>query len=124
MTKNHSPKKSLLSNGLGIAIILIQLVDIIIHVATDQAEPIRITSNIIIMSWNVALGMNWLGKQARPISFATIGTYLILNLIFLSQNGLTNPEQGGTVRMALFLLVFLTVVLSALLTLRMSTSSD
>lgn len=42
-----------------------------------------------------------------------IAAYLLLNLVFLALNGLTNPEQGGTLRVTLFMLVFITVMLSA-----------
>ena len=115
------------SNGLrllGVVIILIQLIDIVIHVSTDQAEPIRIASNIVIIVWTIAALAGWLKARFRNISIAAIGTYLVLNIIFLAQNGLTNPEQGGALRTTLFLLVFLTVALSALFTFRASTSVD
>ena len=109
-------KKSNLSKWLGIVIVLIQLFDIIIHVSTNQAEPIRITSNVIIIAWIVAALADWLKERFRNISIAAIGTYLILNLIFLAQNGLTNPGQGGALRITLLLLVSSTLTLSVLLT--------
>jgi hypothetical protein len=110
---HNMQKSSNLTKWLGIGIILIQLFDIIIHVATDQAEPIRIASNIIVIGWLVGVLAGWLQGQWRPISFGVIGTYLLLNLIFLAQNGLTNPEQGGALRTMLFLLVGATVGLGA-----------
>ena len=116
-----------LTNGLkflGVTIILIQLFDIIIHVSTDQIEPIRIASNIVIIVWIIAALIGWLKERFRTISIAAIGTYFVLNAIFLAQNGLTNPEQGGALRTTLFLLVFLTVTLSALFTFRSSTSAS
>ena len=109
---------------LGVAIILIQLFDIIIHVSTDQAEPIRIASNIVIIVWIIAALAGWLIERSRTISIAAISTYVVLNVMFLAQNGLTNPEQGGALRTTLFLLVFLTVTLSALFIFRTSTSAD
>ena len=115
------------SNGLkllGIVIVLIQLFDIIIHVSTDQAEPIRIASNIVIIGWIIAALIGWLKERIRTISIAVIGTYFVLNAIFLAQNGLTNPEQGGALRTMLFLLVLLTVTLSTLFTFRSSTSAS
>ena len=105
---------------VGFAIVLVQLFDIVIHVATDQAEPIRITANVIIMVWVAAALMGWLKERFRSVSLAAVGAYLVLNLIFLAQNGLTNPEQGGALRTTLFLLVILTVALSALFSLRRS----
>lgn len=111
-----------LSNGtkwLGIIIILIQLFDAIIHIATDQLEPIRVISNVVVIAWVVAILAGWLGERLRQISFGAIGAYLALNLIFLAQYGLTNPEQDGALRTMLFLLVGLTVVLSMLLIFRL-----
>ena len=52
------------------------------------------------------------------ISIGSIGLYLILNLIFLAQEGLTNPAQGGNLRITLFLLVFLTATLSVAMSYR------
>ena len=115
------------SNGLrllGVVIILIQLFDIIIHVSTDQVEPIRIASNLVIIFWSIAAMAGWLKERFRNISLAAIGAYFVLNVIFLAQNGLTNPEQGGALRVTLFALVFLTVTLSALFTSRTSTSGN
>lgn len=116
--------KSNVSKWLGVVIILIQLFDIIIHVSGNQAEPIRIASNVVIIVWIVSTLAGWLKERFRHISIAAIGTYLILNLVFLAQNGLTNPEQGGALRVMLFVLVFLTVTVSALFTSRTSTSGD
>ena len=115
------------SNGLkslGVVIILIQLFDVIIHVATGQPELIRIISNMIIVVWVVVVLAGWLKDRFQSISFATIGTYFVLNLIFLAQNGLTNPEQGDAPRTTLFVLVFLTVTLSTLLTFRVPVSEE
>jgi len=116
-------ERSNVSKWIGIVIVLIQLFDIIIHVSTDQAEPIRIASNVVIIVWIIATLAGWLKEYFRNISVAAIGIYLILNFVFLAQNGLTNPEQGGALRTTLFLLVFLTVTLSALFTFRTSTST-
>lgn len=107
-------KQRNLVKWLGIAVILIQLFDIVIHVRADQAEPLRITANIVICAWIIAMMMAWLQMRLRPSSLAAIGIYLLLNLIFLVQNGLTNPEQGDAPRIALFVLVIVTIVLSGL----------
>ena len=112
------------SKWFGFAIILVQLFDAAIHIATDQFEPIRITANVIIIVWIIATLTGWIKERFRSYSLAAIGVYLLLNLIFLAQNGLTNPEQGGALRTTLFLLVFLTVALSALFTFRTPAISD
>ena len=112
------------SKWFGFAIVLVQLFDAVIHIATDQLEPIRITANVIIIVWIIAALTGWIKGRFRSSFLAAIGVYLLINLIFLTQNGLTNPEQGGTLRTTLFLLVFLTVTLSALFTFRTPAISD
>lgn len=97
---------------VGIGIALIQLGDIVIHAATDQLEIIRVTSNLVILLWLAVVILNWYKTKFLQISVGSIGLYVILNFIFLAQEGLTNPEQGGNLRIVLFLLVFLTVTLS------------
>ncbi len=64
-----------------------------------------------------------LGRFLQIADLAAIGVYLLLNFIFLAHDGLTNPEQGGVLRTTLFLLVLLTVALSALFTFRTPTIS-
>lgn len=101
---------------LGIGIVVIQLTDIIIHAATNQLEIIRVSSNLIILLWLMVFMLNWYKTKFLQISISSIGLYVILNFIFLAREGLTNPEQGGSLRITLFLLMFLTVTLSALMT--------
>lgn len=36
---------------LGIGIALVQIFDVIIHAASDQLEPLRVSSNVIILVW-------------------------------------------------------------------------
>lgn len=102
-------------NLLAIGIALIQLIDIIIHAATDQLEFLRVTSNILILIWLTVLCLTKV-KTNRFASFGTVGLYLFLNLLFLAQAGFTNPTQGGAPRTMLFILVILTTALSTWLT--------
>ena len=37
------------SKSLGVAITIVQLFDIAIHAATNQLEPLRVVSNLIIL---------------------------------------------------------------------------
>jgi hypothetical protein len=106
--------RSTLVTGIGLA--LVQIVDIIIHVATNQAEPIRITSNIIVLLWLAVLALGSVKTRFRLVAMGVIGAYLALNLIFLALNGVTNVEQGGGLRITLLVLIFRTVALAALLT--------
>lgn len=98
---------------LGIGIAIIQIFDIVIHAVSDQLEFLRVASNVVILAW---LGITMLGKfRDKLTAFGTIGLYAVLNVLFLMREGFTNPEQGGAPRTMLFILVVLTIGLSALL---------
>ncbi len=100
---------------LGIGIALTQFFDIIIHATTDQLEPLRVSSNIVVLLWLAIVAYGKLGTKLPPIAIGSIGAYLVLNVVFLLLEGFTNPEQGGALRSLLFLLVLLTLALSSLL---------
>ncbi len=106
----------LLLRGLSLGLVLVQMFDAVIHAATNQLEPIRAAANIIILLWLVAINWGRFKANFLPISFSSIGAYLVLNLIFLAREGLTNPAQGNEPRLMLFLLLALTVTLSSWLT--------
>ena len=96
---------------LGIAIVLIQLFDIIIHVATNQVEPIRIAASVIISAWIGLVFWNKLGKSFAVISQAAMTIYIILNVIFINTAGVTNPTNDSP-RLTLFAIVTLTTILA------------
>jgi hypothetical protein len=98
--------------SLGIAIAIVQIFDVVIHAATDQVEMIRIIANLIILLWAVGVMGGRLRTGFLPMSVGAVGVYLLLNLIFLALEGVTNPAQGDAPRTMLFLLVLLTVGLS------------
>lgn len=98
---------------LSIAIVLVQLFDVAIHAATDQLEPLRVASNVVILVW-AALALSGRFDARFRIAVASIGAYLALNVLFLAREGVTNPAQGGEFRTMLFLLVLLTTALSVL----------
>jgi len=98
-----------------IAITLLQVFDIAIHAATGQLEFLRVSSNVIILFWLAVLASEWIKAKGVLAVIGAVGAYLILNLIFLAREGLTNPEQGGGLRVMLLLLVFLTVASSSAL---------
>jgi hypothetical protein len=100
------------SKILGILVIVVQLFDIIIHAATDQLEPLRVISNLIILIWVALLLVDKFWERAISLALVFIGAYLGLNLIFLALEGLTNPNTGA-LRSMLFILVILTTGLSA-----------
>ena len=100
---------------LGLGIFLLQLFDIFIHAVTDQLEILRVTSNIIVLVWLTITAAGKFNGKFLQIAMGSVGAYLILNIIFLAFEGVRNMEQGGELRVTLFLLNFLTTALSALL---------
>ena len=92
-----------------LSLIAVQLIDIAIHVVTGQAEPIRLLSNGILGLW--ALGC-LAGKTTAKTGLIAIALYLGLNGVFLAMNGITNPQQGGAVRLPLFVLVGVSTLLA------------
>jgi hypothetical protein len=97
---------------LGIAIAVVQVFDIVIHVATDQVEIMRIIANLIVLFWVVGVVGGQLRTNLLPTAAGAVGVYLLLNLTFLALEGVTNPAQGDAPRIMLFFLVLLTVGLS------------
>jgi len=112
----QKPQLRPLSKGVCLAIIVIQLFDIAIHAASNQLEPLRVTSNAIILIWLIAVIAGKISGKFVPVAGGSIGAYLLLNMLFLALEGVTNPNQGGELRGMLFLLVIVTVGLSSLLT--------
>ena len=87
---------------LGILVAL-QFLDLIVHVATLQIEPIRITSNAVIITGAVA-GVLSIGTKPRLAVVLTGAVYLILNSIFLVQHGAINPSTDA-LRLPFFVFV-------------------
>lgn len=116
LTMSNPPSSPLLLWGLSLGLVLVQIFDVVIHAATNQLEPIRVTGNVIILFWLIVVGSGRFKTNFRPISFGSIGAYLVLNLIFLAREGVTNPAQDNEPRVVLFLLLALTLILSAILT--------
>lgn len=100
--------------GLGIVIALVQVLDIVIHAATDQAEPIRIIANIVIFAWLASSVSARFAERARLWALAALGSYLLLNAIFVAVEGTVNSESGQF-RTVLFILMALTAGLSLLM---------
>lgn len=97
---------------LVVIIALVQLFDIAIHAATDQLEPLRVTSNVVVLLWLALLASGKISAYKGQTGVASTGVYLLLNGIFLAQAGFTNPTQGGAVRWMLLLLIALTLALA------------
>ena len=100
---------------LSILIALVQLFDIVIHVGTNQIEPIRIVSNMFIFVWLGIIISGRLNHIAWRIAGGFVGAYVLMNALFLVEEGLINPTNGQF-RTMLFVLVGVTVSLSIWLT--------
>ena len=88
--------------GLVISLVAVQLFDIAIHIGTSQVEPVRILSNGIIGIWAIWSLFN---KAVATSALVAILLYLGLNMWFLAMHGISNPDQGGALRVTLFVLV-------------------
>ncbi|MEL6271240.1 MAG: hypothetical protein AAFV33_02045 [Chloroflexota bacterium] len=98
---------------LSAVIALVQVFDIVVHVTNDMIEPIRLLSNAFIFVWLGVVLSGRLNQMAWRVMAGFVGVYVLLNVIFLAQNGLTNPENNDEFRTVLFVLVGVTVALSA-----------
>ena len=85
-----------------------QIVDIAIHFANDQIEPLRILASVLILLAATTAGQ--LASLRSPILLGAGFAYLALNLVFLAQHGLINPETE-TLRLPLFVFVLVSLVL-------------
>ncbi|MEO1071588.1 MAG: hypothetical protein AAFX77_04885 [Pseudomonadota bacterium] len=85
-----------------VCLIGLQALDALVHVATGQVEPIRLSASALIGLGGVLI----VGVKARPGLIASLAgmTYLALNLVFLAQHGLVNPATE-TIRVPLFVFV-------------------
>ena len=100
---------------------LVQVVDIVVHVASDMIEPIRILASLLIFLWLGIVVSGRLNHIASRVATLFVGGYIVLNMIFVAMEGFTNPDNGGQFRTVLFILVGVTVALSAWLTHKIST---
>ena len=73
-----------------------QLLDIPIHAATHQLEPLRVSSNLVILLWRAAGTSGRLNSKHQLMAVVSSATYLVLNLVFLIQAGVSNPGQDGS----------------------------
>ena len=83
---------------LSIPIDLVQVFDIVIHVATGRVEPLRIASNAVVLAWATVI------LSGRPtagfvgITVGSIGGSLALNGLFLAREGLTSSSSNAISR--------------------------
>ncbi|MEO0550779.1 MAG: hypothetical protein AAFZ91_12740 [Pseudomonadota bacterium] len=90
-------------------IIFVQVIDVGIHVAANQVEPVRILAGVILTLYS---GLGLTGRASVGSALTASAAYLVLNAWFLSAHGLTNPDIGNAPRYALFALVTISIGLT------------
>jgi|TARA_B110000305_G_scaffold239674_1_gene308123 hypothetical protein len=106
--KRNKQKGSL---GLLILIAVIQIFDIIIHIATSQIEPIRVIASTVLL---IAIAVPRLTESRRIIwALGLSGKYLLLNVLFVLEDGFTHAGTGEP-RVLLVLIVLSTTLLGVL----------
>jgi hypothetical protein len=98
---------------LSFLIAAIQVADVVIHAAIGQLEPVRVAANLIVLAWLVAGALGRLTSTRWTLG--VLAAYLALNGFFVAEAGITNPAQGGQLRVTLVLLVLATAGLLGLL---------
>lgn len=97
-------------------LVALQVLDVLVHVATGQFEPLRVTGNVIISAGAAAAAVS----SSLRIGAALAGAvYLGLNVVFVGQHGMVNPATEA-VRFPLFGFVLGSLVLLAWLLARTS----
>lgn len=65
--------------------ILLNILDVVLHVVTDQVEALRIAGNIIIIISAVIALVRW---RPMAVLIAGLASYLALNCIFIIFSGI------------------------------------
>ena len=90
-------------------LISLQIIDITVHVLSNQIEPLRILANALIIIWFIQIYK----YNSKNISYLVITIYLGLNTLFLILNGLSN---SGEPRIFFWISISLTSLISTLIT--------
>lgn len=90
-------------------LLALQVLDVAVHVATDQVEAQRIGASVILSA--AALVAVYTSARATVVVMGGELIYLALNALFVWQHGLINPATGS-VRLPLFLFVILSLMLA------------
>lgn len=102
-----------------VLLICLQVVDVVLHLTTGQVEPLRLLSNALIaFDAYHAVFADW---YTRMFTYLSGLAYLVLNMVFLFQNGVINPDTGE-LRLPLF--GFVVVSLCLLFLIRPRSQSD
>jgi hypothetical protein len=99
-----------------VLVLLVQLLDMAVHVFSNQAEPVRIASNLIL-AVGVIFASRMQGGRSQLVLILSILGYAVLNLVFLMQSGMVNTTTGAA-RLPLFGFVMVSLILLSLLVYR------
>ena len=82
-----------------VSVLFIQALDVSIHLASGQVESLRISASVMLVigAWMILASPG----GARGVGIANGFAFVLLNGVFLSVSGVSNPETGGF-RMPLF----------------------
>lgn len=98
------------NKGITYIIIAIQILDILVHLLTNQFELIRVISNTVVILWVIILQLNLHKIVLNLLTTIMISIYIILNGLFLLANGIYNPNNQS-LRIPLLLFVLSSVIL-------------
>ncbi len=90
-------------------LISLQIIDITVHVLSDQIEPLRILANALVIIWFIQIYK----YKSKNLGYLVTTIYLGLNTLFLVLNGLSN---NGEPRIFFWISISLTVLISVLIT--------
>ncbi len=68
---------------------LVNIFDTVLHIAINQPEPLRITSNLIMIAASLLILLK-IKLDKRYVVLSALVLYLALNLIFIMNNGIGN----------------------------------
>lgn len=88
----------------------LQRVDVFLHVATGQVEPIRIAASVVVTL--AVLAAVFALSRPTLVLVASGLVYAAFNTLFFAGSGLTNPETES-LRVPLFGFVVLTLIFLA-----------
>ena len=82
--------------------LFIQALDVLIHVATGHVETLRISASVMLVigAWMILASPG----GAKGVGIGNGFAFLVLNGVFLSVSGWSNPETGS-LRIPFFVLV-------------------
>lgn len=95
--------------GFFYLVIVLQVLDIVIHFAANQIEPLRLLASGVLAA--ALISTRFLTQRNFSLLGPAIGIYFAFNIFFVLQNGLINNVSGEP-RVALILLVIASCVSS------------